>query len=128
MPLSVLAPGPNRPDLYIWQADGLRARARARAREEAGGRAVIEAVAGAGKTMAGTAATLAEIDRRGQVLLLVPTVELQDQWVQQLRKFLPGSRPIGRLGTGGRDRLSATVTEAKSTVWPWMVASCDASV
>ncbi len=100
-PFRARPPGPNRPDLYIWQTDALRAW------EEAGGRGVIEAVTGAGKTMVGIAATLAETDRRGQVLVLVPTVELQDQWVQQLRKFLPGSRPIGRLGAGGRDRLSS---------------------
>ena len=51
--------------------------------ERRGGRGVVEAVTGAGKTMVGVAAALDELWRRGQVLVLVPTVELQHQWAAE---------------------------------------------
>ena len=90
-----------RPRLYAWQADALRAwEARRR-------RGVIEAVTGAGKTMVGVAAAVGELERRGQVLVLVPTVELLDQWVAHLRAWVGDRRAVGQLGGGHADNLAS---------------------
>lgn len=66
---------------------------------------MVEAVTGTGKTRVGVAAALNELGRRGQVLVLVPTVELQYQWVAELRARLPASRRVGRMGAGAGDTL-----------------------
>jgi superfamily II DNA or RNA helicase len=87
--------------LYAWQADALDAWSRR------GRRAVIEAVTGTGKTMVGVAAALEELAQRGQVLVLVPTVELQQQWVAELVNRLPAGARVGRLGAGANDSLVA---------------------
>ena len=71
--------------LYPWQEDALKTWG------QQGCRGVIEAVTGTGKTMIGVAAALDELWRRGQVVVLVPTVELQQQWVTQLEARLPTS-------------------------------------
>jgi RNA polymerase primary sigma factor len=68
---------------------------------------VIEAVTGTGKTMVGVAAAMDELGRRGQVVVLVPTVELQHQWCAELTLRLPGGVPIGRLGDGATDTLQS---------------------
>lgn len=65
----------------------------------------MEAVTGTGKTMVGVAAVLKELARRGQVLVLVPTVELQHQWVAQIEPRVPAGRRVGRLGAGADDTL-----------------------
>ncbi|MDQ6947675.1 MAG: DEAD/DEAH box helicase [Actinomycetota bacterium] len=104
--------------LYAWQADALAAWARA------GRRGVVEAVTGTGKTMVGVAAALEELAGRGQVLVVVPTVELQRQWATELRARLPPGATVGRLGAGASDSLvthdvvvaivnSARVTDAR---------------
>ena len=85
--------------LYPWQVDALNAWRRC------GGRGVVEAVTGAGKTMVGVAAALEEVGRRGQVVVVVPTVELQHQWVAELAPRLPHGRRAGRLGAGAGDTL-----------------------
>ncbi len=66
---------------------------------------MVEAVTGTGKTRVGVAAALDELGRRGQVLVLVPTVELQHQWVGELRARLPAARQVGRMGSGAGDTL-----------------------
>jgi len=66
----------------------------------AGRQGVIEAVTGTGKTMIGVAAALDELRCREQVVVLVPTVELQQQWVTQLEARLPTSFRVGRMGAG----------------------------
>ncbi|MGH9098823.1 MAG: DEAD/DEAH box helicase, partial [Acidimicrobiales bacterium] len=86
--------------LYPWQSDALAAW------EGTGGRGVVEAVTGTGKTVVGISAAVGEVSRRGQVLVLVPTVELQHQWVDELGRWLPSGTEIGRLGAGSADRLS----------------------
>lgn len=87
--------------LYAWQEEALQAwRGR-------GGRGVVEAVTGTGKTMVGVAATLAELDRRGQVLVLVPTVELQRQWAAELYRALGDAVAVGCMGDGAADTLTS---------------------
>lgn len=104
----------DRLHLYPWQADALVAW------EVRGRRGVIEAVTGAGKTMVGVAATIGELERRGQVLVLVPTVELLDQWVAQLEAWVGSRHTVGRLGGGytgdlaSHEVLVAVVNSARS--------------
>jgi RNA polymerase primary sigma factor len=86
------------PGLYTWQQeamDGWRA---------AGRRGVIEAVTGSGKTRVGIAAAFEAVRRGFKVLVLVPTAELQIQWLRALKKDLPGARR-GALGDNHHDSL-----------------------
>jgi RNA polymerase primary sigma factor len=55
--------------------------------------------------MVGIAAALAELAERGQVLVVVPTVELQDQWCAELSCRLGPGVPLGRLGNDAADTL-----------------------
>jgi superfamily II DNA or RNA helicase len=80
--------------LRPWQAEALAAWSTTC-------RGVVEAVTGTGKTRLAMAAIRVVIDRGGRALVLVPTLELQDQWVRELRAGIVGLR-VGRLG-GGRD-------------------------
>ena len=84
-------------DLRPWQAEALAA-------WSATGRGVVEAVTGTGKTRLAMAAIRIVADRGGRVLVLAPTLELQDQWVRELRRAAPDLR-VGRLGGGRRDDL-----------------------
>jgi superfamily II DNA or RNA helicase len=98
-PPQLVEPGPSL-RLYDWQRDALEAW------RQQDGRGVVEAVTGTGKTMVGVAAALDELGQRGQVLVLVPTVELQRQWVSELESRLPGAQRVGRMGAGAGDRLA----------------------
>ncbi len=100
-PRSLGAPARTPLRLYPWQSDALRAW------ETRGRRGVIEAVTGAGKTMVGVAATIGELERHGQVLVLVPTVELLHQWVGHLGAWVGGRHAVGRLGAGHADNLAS---------------------
>lgn len=94
---------PARPGLCLrrWQTDALAAWARC------DDRGVVEAVTGAGKTMVGVAAVLDQRRVRGQALVLVPTKELQHQWLSTLRRWCPPSTLVGALGDGGRASLAS---------------------
>ena len=84
-------------ELRPWQAEALAAWSRT-------GRGVVEAVTGTGKTRLAIAACRMILDRGGCVLVLVPTLELLDQWRVEVRRLLPGLS-VGRLGGGGQDDL-----------------------
>lgn len=85
--------------LRPWQAEAFAA-------WSATGRGVIEAVTGTGKTRLAMAAIRAFVDRGARALVLVPTLELQDQWVREVRELVPELR-VGRLGGGHDDDLFA---------------------
>jgi superfamily II DNA or RNA helicase len=85
-------------ELRDWQAAALAAWA------ANGCTGVIEAVTGTGKTRLALAATRAMLSHGARVLVLVPTLELMDQWIRRLREHVPGVA-IGRLGGGGDDDL-----------------------
>jgi len=98
---SVAVPGVGRArSLYAWQAEALAAW------EQRGKRGVVEAVTGTGKTMVGVAAVIDQLHARGQALVLVPTRELQHQWLGVLRDRLTPGTLIGRLGDGGSGSLT----------------------
>ncbi len=84
-------------ELRTWQAEAFAA-------WSASGRGVIEAVTGTGKTLLAIAVIRAVLDRGGRVLVLVPTLELLDQWRTSVRERLPDVH-VGRLGGGHRDDL-----------------------
>lgn len=65
---------------------------------------VVEAVTGTGKTRLALAAVRLVVERGGVVLVLVPTLGLQDQWVRELAAVVPRAA-IGRLGGGRSDDL-----------------------
>ncbi|WP_458107214.1 sigma-70 family RNA polymerase sigma factor [Arthrobacter sp. R3-55] len=84
--------------LYAWQQEALKAwHSHAR-------RGVVEAVTGAGKTRVGIAAAFEAIRQGIKVLILVPTAELQRQWLSSLKRDLPAARR-GALGDGRTDTL-----------------------
>ncbi len=86
-------------ELRTWQAEALAA-------WSATGQGVVEAVTGTGKTRLALAAVRLVLPRGARTLVLVPTLELQQQWVGQLRALVPDAR-VGRLGGGGSDDLDA---------------------
>ncbi|MCC3279909.1 sigma-70 family RNA polymerase sigma factor [Arthrobacter sp. zg-Y40] len=94
LPASVDYPG-----LYAWQQEAVDAwRSQAR-------RGVVEAVTGAGKTRVGITAASDALRKGFKVLVLVPTAELQNQWVRTLKQALPNIRR-GSLGNGRQDSLA----------------------
>ena len=98
---------------YPWQEEALAAWTRH------GRRGVVEAVTGSGKTMVGVEAARQELERGGQVLVLVPTLELADQWASLFEHFFSARWRPGRLGAGsradlaGHDVLVAVVNTAR---------------
>jgi len=84
-------------ELRPWQAEAFAA-------WSATCRGVVEAVTGTGKTRLAIAAARTVLDRGGRVLVLVPTLELLDQWRTSVRELLP-EVSVGRLGGGGQDDL-----------------------
>jgi superfamily II DNA or RNA helicase len=83
--------------LRDWQVEALAA-------WSATCRGVVEAVTGTGKTRLALAAIAVVLGRGGRCLVLVPTLELQEQWLRELRAAVPDAR-LGRLGGGGDDDL-----------------------
>lgn len=84
--------------LYRWQQEALDAwHKNAR-------RGVVEAVTGSGKTRLGIAAAFEALRQGIKVLILVPTAELQRQWLASLKRDLPKVQP-GALGHGHSDSL-----------------------
>lgn len=88
-------PGPS---LYAWQREALDSWRRQ------GGRGVVEAVTGTGKTMVGIVAAHDELAGGGQVCVLVPTRELLSQWHRELARHLPARFSVGLLGDRHRAR------------------------
>ncbi len=89
------------PGLYAWQTEALDAWVAQHRR------GVVEAVTGTGKTRVGVAAVLEQLRRRGQALVIVPTKELQRQWLAVLGPALPAGTLVGHLGDDGRASLTS---------------------
>ena len=85
-------------DLREWQVAGFADWV------AAGCRGVVEAITGSGKTRLAIAAVRVALSRGGVALVLVPTLDLQAQWIAELRRLVPGAR-VGRLGGGEADDL-----------------------
>ncbi|WP_186814929.1 DEAD/DEAH box helicase [Cellulomonas terrae] len=81
------------PPARTWQTDALKAwRKNDR-------RGIVEAVTGTGKTRVAILAAHKMLESGGRVTVVVPTLDLLDQWHKAIEKALPGQR-IGRLGGG----------------------------
>ncbi|MBW3658701.1 MAG: DEAD/DEAH box helicase [Actinobacteria bacterium] len=85
-------------ELRDWQVEAFAAWA------AAGMRGVVEAVTGTGKTRLAIAAVRACLAHDGRALVIVPTLDLVEQWTKELRRLVPAAR-IGRLGGGEADDL-----------------------
>lgn len=96
--------------LHLWQREALEAWF------DAGGRGVVTAVTGTGKTHLGLEAMLRMHDRGGRSVVLVPTVELQRQWRRRIREHAPELvvAEIGGEAMGPADRADVVVALVQS--------------
>ena len=101
-PKSVLvaapAPGGSPLSLYAWQIKP------SKPGEPAGGREVVEAVTGSGKTLVGLAAALEHLREGGKVQVLVPSIDCRTSGEGLVEEF-PTPVQAGFLGGGNGDRL-----------------------
>ena len=67
---------------------------------------LVEAVTGTGKTRLAIAAIAEELQLGGKVAVIVPTVELQRQWFEELDSHFADIQ-IGLLGNGNQDELTS---------------------
>jgi len=67
---------------------------------------LVEAVTGTGKTRLAIAAIAEELQLGGKVAVIVPTVELQRQWFEELDSHFTDIQ-IGLLGNGNQDELTS---------------------
>ena len=91
------------PSLFPWQIRALEGW------DAAGRRGIVEAVTGAGKTRLALGAIETTLRGGGRALALVPTRELQQQWLDEIDEHLIGSMRlpvrVGSFGNGGYDSL-----------------------
>jgi len=96
--LSPLRPGVSL-SLHAWQRGALAAWQRADRR------GIIEAVTGSGKTRIGLAAIVEHlVTPAARAAVIVPTIELMEQWVGQLHRLL--AVPVGSVGGGSREQFA----------------------
>lgn len=86
------------PEPRAWQIEALNAW------QEAGHRGIVEAVTGTGKTTVGILATADAVSRGLRTLIIVPGLDLLDQWYNKLIKDLPDFK-VGRFGGGYSDNF-----------------------
>ena len=92
--------------LYPWQREALTAWFRN------AGRGIVEAVTGTGKTHLGLEAASRMQAAGGRTVILVPTVELQRQWVERFAENTPHLSLATVGGESGGAALQADVTVA----------------
>ncbi len=101
---------------YPWQTQALNEW------QIAHNRGIIEAITGSGKTQIGLIAIKNCLELGSKSLILVPTLELADQWYAQLMNYAAKSVAVGRLGGGYRgslrtcDVLVAIVNSARNLI------------
>ena len=92
------------PELWIgpllreWQAEAYNSWL------SAGERGIIQAITGTGKTLVGVYAAASALDYGFKVAITVPTIDLMEQWIEQLTNCIDGVS-IGRMGDGHQDAL-----------------------
>ena len=82
--------------LFNWQNQALKSWI------ENSGKGVVQAPTGSGKTFVGL--KLMQSDKLYPFLIIVPTVELKNQWIKRVMKYYPEK---GVIGVGGGDKLRA---------------------
>jgi len=93
--------GPTRwigPELRPWQKDAFNAWVGSREK------GIIEAITGTGKTLVGAYAAAYSVDYGFKVAITVPTLDLMDQWINQLESCIEDV-VVGRLGDGYEDSI-----------------------
>jgi superfamily II DNA or RNA helicase len=93
--------GPTRwigPDLRPWQVDAFNAWVNSQ------DRGIVEAITGTGKTLVGAYAAAYVLDYGYKVVITVPTLDLMDQWINQLESCI-AKVVIGRLGDKLQDSI-----------------------
>ena len=88
---------PPSPPLRAWQTEALDSWS------SHGRHGVIEAVTGTGKSRVGVEAAREALDDDYDVIVMVPTIDLVEQWVKTLRQH--GLPSVGALGDGQRANL-----------------------
>lgn len=88
---------PASPPLRAWQTEALDSWS------SHGRHGVIEAVTGTGKSRVGVEAAREALDDDYDVIVMVPTIDLVEQWVKTLRQH--GLPSVGALGDGQRASL-----------------------
>ena len=99
-------------ELRAWQKEAFEAW------RGAGNCAIVEAVTGTGKTRVGVAAIVSARSLNQQVLVVVPTIDLLEQWHTEVKQHLP-SVSVGRRGNGHRDDFrhsSVLITTIQSAI------------
>ena len=86
------------PDLRDWQLEAINAWF------DAGERGIVQAITGTGKTLVGVFAAASALDYGYKVAITVPTLDLMDQWIEELRECIEDVN-VGRLGDGHHDSL-----------------------
>ena len=97
-------------DLMVWQREAIAAW------YANGCHGIIEAVTGTGKTHVGLEAVAHAAARGERSTVLVPSVDLQDQWTARFATFLPALRlaQLGGRSTGDPDRADVTIAVVNS--------------
>lgn len=98
------------PRLRPWQRRALTAWF------DAGGRGIVEAVTGTGKTLVGIEAASRMARMGGRTTILVPTIELQRQWLEKVAEFAPQLRwaTVGGHAKGKLAKADVVVAVAAS--------------
>ena len=109
-------PAPKPISLYAWQQQALVAW------KSEGHRGVIEAVTGTGKTRVGIVAIRDSLAAGGFVHVLVPSIDLQDQWCQELERTFP-EHQVGRRGNDHSDtfRSATVIVSVVNSARDWQV-------
>lgn len=94
------------PSMFGWQREALEAW------HAAGSRGLIEAVTGAGKSLVALHAIREIVAQGGRALVVVPTIELEGQWLFQLQAAFAGQHVVAAL----RDRTRRIYSEPEIVV------------
>lgn len=96
--------------LHTWQVDSLHAW------HGAGCQGIVEAVTGSGKTHVGVAAALRAAEEGLPTTVLVPSIDLQRQWVRKFEQWAPRLRlaTVGGRPKGYPDRADVVIAVVNS--------------
>jgi RNA polymerase primary sigma factor len=104
-------PATDPPAAYLWQQEAINAW------HQHGRRGIIETLSADGKVGLGVMVTAEAVREGAKVLVLVPSSELQAQWIKDLELHLPGVR-TGAFASGGpepADSIQVLVAIVRST-------------
>ena len=86
----------NLPDLRAHQIEGLKKW------KENGRKGILKHATASGKTITSISAMEEHLEHGGNVVILVPSRLLLDQWTEEVRKYIPDAI-VGKVGAGKKD-------------------------